>query len=166
MQSYIGVFYHILLHRDFKTLRQVLIQRLIVSLVRKEFLVSFLYFRFFFFLDLMCSWLGMFSRCWKIWWKTLYPISNTVTENMEFGMLLSFIIMFSALEYGMPLPSYELWNAYVWFMHLSCLKAQEKTWEGIINREDPVHFSGRERIPETFLFSKYWRRTWRWTFWW
>lgn len=33
MQSYIGVFYHILLHRDFKTLRQVLIQRLIVSLV-------------------------------------------------------------------------------------------------------------------------------------
>lgn len=46
MQSYIGVFYHILLHRDFKTLRQVLIQRLIVSLVRKEFLVSFLYFRF------------------------------------------------------------------------------------------------------------------------
>ncbi|XP_037495449.1 anoctamin-like protein At1g73020 isoform X1 [Jatropha curcas] len=30
MQSYIGVFYHALLHRNFKTLRQVLIQRLIV----------------------------------------------------------------------------------------------------------------------------------------
>lgn len=31
MQSYIGVFYHALLHRNFMTLRQVLIQRLIVS---------------------------------------------------------------------------------------------------------------------------------------
>ncbi|XP_031385503.1 anoctamin-like protein At1g73020 isoform X2 [Punica granatum] len=31
MQSYIGLFYHALLHRNFKTLRQVLIQRLIVS---------------------------------------------------------------------------------------------------------------------------------------
>ncbi|XP_028068673.1 anoctamin-like protein At1g73020 isoform X2 [Camellia sinensis] len=31
MQSYIGIFYHVLLHRNFATLRQVLIQRLIVS---------------------------------------------------------------------------------------------------------------------------------------
>lgn len=31
MQSYIGVFYHALLHRNFKTLRKVLIQRLILS---------------------------------------------------------------------------------------------------------------------------------------
>ncbi|TXG68673.1 hypothetical protein EZV62_003608 [Acer yangbiense] len=31
MQSYIGIFYHALLHRNFKTLRQVLIQRLIIS---------------------------------------------------------------------------------------------------------------------------------------
>ncbi|KAL8098903.1 anoctamin-like protein At1g73020 [Apium graveolens] len=31
MQSYIGIFYHALLHRNFVTLRQVLIQRLIVS---------------------------------------------------------------------------------------------------------------------------------------
>ncbi|KAI8544559.1 hypothetical protein RHMOL_Rhmol08G0306700 [Rhododendron molle] len=31
MQSYIGIFYHALLHRNFLTLRQVLIQRLIVS---------------------------------------------------------------------------------------------------------------------------------------
>lgn len=31
MQSYIGVFYHALFHRNFVTLRQVLIQRLIVS---------------------------------------------------------------------------------------------------------------------------------------
>lgn len=31
MQSYIGLFYHALLHRNFKTLRQVLIQRLIIS---------------------------------------------------------------------------------------------------------------------------------------
>ncbi|XP_010267055.1 PREDICTED: anoctamin-like protein At1g73020 [Nelumbo nucifera] len=33
MQSYIGLFYHALLHRNFTTLRQVLIQRLIVSQV-------------------------------------------------------------------------------------------------------------------------------------
>lgn len=33
MQSYIGLFYHTLLHRDLTTLRQVLIQRLIVSQV-------------------------------------------------------------------------------------------------------------------------------------
>ncbi|XP_072993599.1 anoctamin-like protein Os01g0706700 isoform X2 [Typha latifolia] len=33
MQSYIGLFYHALLHRNFSTLRQVLIQRLIVSQV-------------------------------------------------------------------------------------------------------------------------------------
>lgn len=33
MQSYIGLFYHILLHRNLRTLRQVLIQRLIVSQV-------------------------------------------------------------------------------------------------------------------------------------
>ncbi|CAN6441501.1 unnamed protein product [Victoria cruziana] len=33
MQTYIGVFYHILLHRDFVSLHQVLVQRLIVSLL-------------------------------------------------------------------------------------------------------------------------------------
>ncbi|RZC51700.1 hypothetical protein C5167_020131 [Papaver somniferum] len=38
MQSYIGVFYHALLHRNFKTLRQVLIQRLIVSQVFENLL--------------------------------------------------------------------------------------------------------------------------------
>ncbi|KAK6911964.1 Anoctamin [Dillenia turbinata] len=38
MQSYIGVFYHALLHRNFKTLRQVLIQRLIVSQVLENLL--------------------------------------------------------------------------------------------------------------------------------
>ncbi|KAL6496974.1 hypothetical protein OROGR_028903 [Orobanche gracilis] len=31
MQSYIGIFYHALLHRNFMTLRQVLIQRLLIS---------------------------------------------------------------------------------------------------------------------------------------
>ncbi|KAI3956953.1 hypothetical protein MKX01_000987 [Papaver californicum] len=38
MQSYIGLFYHALLHRNFKTLRQVLIQRLIVSQVFENLL--------------------------------------------------------------------------------------------------------------------------------
>ncbi|XP_050235151.1 anoctamin-like protein At1g73020 isoform X2 [Mercurialis annua] len=38
MQSYIGVFYHALLHRNFQTLRQVLIQRLIVSQVLENLL--------------------------------------------------------------------------------------------------------------------------------
>ncbi|OVA11742.1 Anoctamin/TMEM 16 [Macleaya cordata] len=38
MQSYIGVFYHALLHRNFMTLRQVLIQRLIVSQVFENLL--------------------------------------------------------------------------------------------------------------------------------
>lgn len=33
MQSYIGLFYHALFHRDFFVLRQLLIQRLIVSQV-------------------------------------------------------------------------------------------------------------------------------------
>ncbi|EOY27034.1 Uncharacterized protein TCM_028984 isoform 1 [Theobroma cacao] len=38
MQSYIGVFYHALLHRNFMTLRQVLIQRLILSEVLENLL--------------------------------------------------------------------------------------------------------------------------------
>ncbi|KAG8380058.1 hypothetical protein BUALT_Bualt07G0154000 [Buddleja alternifolia] len=38
MQSYIGLFYHALLHRNFKTLRQVLIQRLIMSEVIENLL--------------------------------------------------------------------------------------------------------------------------------
>ncbi|EEF46308.1 anoctamin-like protein At1g73020 [Ricinus communis] len=38
MQSYIGIFYHALLHRNFKTLRQVLIQRLIVYQVLENLL--------------------------------------------------------------------------------------------------------------------------------
>ncbi|KAL0807652.1 hypothetical protein Bca101_100144 [Brassica carinata] len=36
MQTYIGIFYHVLLHRNFMTLRQVLIQRLIISQVNKK----------------------------------------------------------------------------------------------------------------------------------
>lgn len=36
MQSYIGVFYHALLHRNFTTLRQVLIQRLLISEVKEQ----------------------------------------------------------------------------------------------------------------------------------
>jgi anoctamin-10 len=35
MQTYIGIFYHVLLHRNFMTLRQVLIQRLIISQVKE-----------------------------------------------------------------------------------------------------------------------------------
>ncbi|KAL0415140.1 UNVERIFIED_CONTAM: Anoctamin-like protein [Sesamum latifolium] len=38
MQSYIGIFYHALLHRNFKTLRQVLIQRLLISEVLENLL--------------------------------------------------------------------------------------------------------------------------------
>lgn len=38
MQSYIGVFYHALLHRNFTTLRQVLIQRLLISEVLENLL--------------------------------------------------------------------------------------------------------------------------------
>ncbi|ESR39708.1 Anoctamin-like protein [Citrus sinensis] len=38
MQSYIGIFYHALLHRNFRTLRQVLIQRLIISEVLENLL--------------------------------------------------------------------------------------------------------------------------------
>ncbi|EPS62569.1 hypothetical protein M569_12221, partial [Genlisea aurea] len=38
MQSYIGIFYHALLHRNIKTLRQVLIQRLIISEVIENLL--------------------------------------------------------------------------------------------------------------------------------
>lgn len=38
MQSYIGIFYHALLHRSFSTLRQVLIQRLLVSEVLENLL--------------------------------------------------------------------------------------------------------------------------------
>ena len=36
MQTYIGIFYHVLLHRNFMSLRQVLIQRLIISQVNKK----------------------------------------------------------------------------------------------------------------------------------
>ncbi|KAL3632903.1 hypothetical protein CASFOL_025887 [Castilleja foliolosa] len=38
MQSYIGIFYHALLHRNFMTLRQVLIQRLLISEVIENIL--------------------------------------------------------------------------------------------------------------------------------
>ncbi|KAB1218457.1 hypothetical protein CJ030_MR3G026337 [Morella rubra] len=38
MQSYIGIFYHALLHRNFLTLRQVLIQRLLVSQIFENLL--------------------------------------------------------------------------------------------------------------------------------
>ncbi|KAL2243264.1 UNVERIFIED_CONTAM: Anoctamin-like protein [Sesamum indicum] len=38
MQSYIGIFYHALLHRNFRTLRQVLIQRLLISEVLENLL--------------------------------------------------------------------------------------------------------------------------------
>ncbi|KAI3455529.1 hypothetical protein Pfo_012192 [Paulownia fortunei] len=38
MQSYIGIFYHALLHRNFMTLRQVLIQRLLISEVIENLL--------------------------------------------------------------------------------------------------------------------------------
>ncbi|KAG6575489.1 Anoctamin-like protein, partial [Cucurbita argyrosperma subsp. sororia] len=38
MQSYIGVFYHALLHRNFTTLRQVLVQRLLISEVLENVL--------------------------------------------------------------------------------------------------------------------------------
>ncbi|KAK4427299.1 Anoctamin-like protein [Sesamum alatum] len=38
MQSYIGIFYHALLHRNFMTLRQVLIQRLLISEVLENLL--------------------------------------------------------------------------------------------------------------------------------
>src|SRR4051812_22024805 len=38
MQTYIGIFYHALLHRNFSTLRKVLIQRLLLSeVVQKKF---------------------------------------------------------------------------------------------------------------------------------
>ncbi|KAG9131145.1 hypothetical protein Leryth_020139 [Lithospermum erythrorhizon] len=40
MQTYIGIFYHALLHRNFMTLRQVLIQRLIVSEVLENLMVN------------------------------------------------------------------------------------------------------------------------------
>ncbi|KAM7476033.1 hypothetical protein LguiB_023276 [Lonicera macranthoides] len=40
MQTYIGVFYHALLHRDFETLRIVLIQRLVVSEVLQTLMES------------------------------------------------------------------------------------------------------------------------------
>lgn len=44
MQSYIGIFYHALLHRSFLTLRQVLIQRLLVSEVKYVDKLAFLVF--------------------------------------------------------------------------------------------------------------------------
>ncbi|KAJ8553290.1 hypothetical protein K7X08_023968 [Anisodus acutangulus] len=42
MQSYIGIFYHALLHRNIMTLRHVLIQRLIISEVLENMLENFL----------------------------------------------------------------------------------------------------------------------------
>lgn len=44
VQSYIGLFYHALLHRNISTLRQVLIQRLIVSQVCQGFFFFFSFF--------------------------------------------------------------------------------------------------------------------------
>ncbi|KAF7814175.1 anoctamin-like protein [Senna tora] len=47
MQTYIGIFYHALLHRDFSTLRTVLFQRLLLSEVLENFLENFLpYFKY------------------------------------------------------------------------------------------------------------------------
>ncbi|CAJ1951025.1 unnamed protein product [Sphenostylis stenocarpa] len=42
MQTYIGIFYHALLHRNFKTLRRVLIQRLLLSEVLENLLENLL----------------------------------------------------------------------------------------------------------------------------
>lgn len=41
MQSYIGILYHAILHRNFMTLRQVIIQRLIISEVVKLLFMVF-----------------------------------------------------------------------------------------------------------------------------
>lgn len=58
MQSYIGIFYHALLHRNIMTLRQVLIQRLILYEVGKTFMASYHLLSAYWFLFLMyvCTW--------------------------------------------------------------------------------------------------------------
>lgn len=79
MQSYIGLFYHAILYRNFMTLRQILIQRLIVSQVRS-----------YSFSLLMYSWYScwtyewnMISRYWRIYLRTQFLTSNTATRNSE-----------------------------------------------------------------------------------
>lgn len=86
MQSYIGIFYHALLHRSFLTLRQVLIQRLLVSEV---IYMDSIWSKYSYLLyGLMCLNFATFARCWKTCWRILYLILNIVTRNIESGELL------------------------------------------------------------------------------
>jgi hypothetical protein len=78
MQSYIGLFYHASLYRDILALRQVLIQRLIVSqacLQHNCFTVQY-----------VCAivsywWYVFFFRYWKIWLRIPFLTSSTVTKS-------------------------------------------------------------------------------------
>lgn len=83
MQSYIGIFYHALLHRSFLTLRQVLIQRLLVSEVKYKDKFAVL-------VSTACINVLenlTFGRCWKTCWRILYLILNIVIRNIDSGKL-------------------------------------------------------------------------------
>ncbi|XP_059640656.1 anoctamin-like protein At1g73020 [Cornus florida] len=110
MQSYIGVFYHALLHRNFKTLRQVLIQRLILSEVLENLMENSLpYLRYSYKKyrtvrtkkkrdkGLSSGKIRLTSRVEKEYLKPDY--SASIGEELEDGLFDDFLEL--ALQFGM-----------------------------------------------------------------
>ncbi|CAH8331501.1 unnamed protein product [Eruca vesicaria subsp. sativa] len=78
MQTYIGIFYHVLLHRNFVTLRQVLLQRLIISQV------------FWTFMDGSLPYLKYSYRKFRARYAPLFHSCTQCQESSAMSKLLSF----------------------------------------------------------------------------
>ncbi|XVF74450.1 hypothetical protein PTKIN_Ptkin13bG0111300 [Pterospermum kingtungense] len=91
MQSYIGIFYHALLHRNFLTLRQVLIQRLILSEVLENLWENSLPFLKYSYKKYRAV------RVEKEYLKPTY--SASICEELEDGLFDDFLEL--ALQFGM-----------------------------------------------------------------
>ncbi|XP_071901389.1 anoctamin-like protein At1g73020 isoform X1 [Coffea arabica] len=107
MQSYVGLFYHTLLHRNIMTLRQVLIQRLIFSEVLENLLensIPYLKYSFKKYRAVRTkrkgergSFAGKFPRVEKEYLKPAY--SASISEELEDGLFDDFLEL--ALQFGM-----------------------------------------------------------------
>lgn len=107
MQSYVGLFYHTLLHRNIMTLRQVLIQRLIFSEVLENLLensIPYLKYSFKKYRAIQTkrkgergSFAGKFPRVEKEYLKPAY--SASISEEPEDGLFDDFLEL--ALQFGM-----------------------------------------------------------------
>ncbi|KAJ4958420.1 hypothetical protein NE237_025531 [Protea cynaroides] len=109
MQSYIGLFYHALLHRNIMTLRQVLIQRLIVSQVLQKLLENSIPYLKYSYRKYTAVWkkkhecgsstgkIRLASRVEKEYLKPIY--SASIGEEVEDGLFDDFLDL--TLQFGM-----------------------------------------------------------------